>query len=127
VLDGIIQSWVPASDSNSILTVQVEHYLKGHGPETVRIAGYFWECAPNFAFEQGSRAVFFVDGDPDSAEPLQSRGWFASQNDVITSVRDATGQAPRAPDGTYALLWFSVPVIILFGLILFMRYRRARD
>lgn len=127
VLDGTVQTWVPDSDMNSILTVQVEQYLKGHGPKTVKISGYFWECAPNFAFEQGSRAIFFVDGDPGSIEPLQSHGWFASQDNVISSVSNTTGQAPRAPEGTYDVAWFSLPVVILLGLIMFMRYHRTRS
>lgn len=126
VLDGTVQSWVPDSDMNSVLTVQVEQYLKGHGPKTVKISGYFWVCAPNFAFEQGARVIFFVDGDPTSAEPLQSRGWFASQDEVVTSVRNTTGQAPKAPDGTYDVVWISLGVIIVLGLAMFMRYHRMR-
>ncbi|MFT3895314.1 MAG: hypothetical protein QM730_27125 [Anaerolineales bacterium] len=126
VLDGTLKSWVPGSDMNSILTVQVEQYLKGHGPKTVLISGYFWECAPNFALQTGSRYVFFVDGDPASTKPLQARNWFVSQEAVVTSVRNASGQVPRAPDGTYDLLWFSVPIVILLGLILFLRYRRMQ-
>ena len=126
VLDGTVQTWVPDSDMNSILTVQVERYLKGHGPKTVQISGYFWVCAPNFAFEQGERIIFFVDGDPASAEPLQSRGWFASQDDVVTSVRNSTGEAPKAPDGTYDVVWISLGCIIVLGSVMFMRYHIMR-
>lgn len=126
VLDGTLETWVPSSDMNSILTVQVEQYLKGHGPKTVQISGYFWECAPNFALQTGSRYVFFVDGDPGSTEPLQARNWFVSQEAVVTSVRNSSGQTPSAPDGTYDLLWFGLPLVILLGLILFLRYRRTR-
>ena len=126
VLDGTVQTWVPDSDANSILTVQVHRYLKGHGPKTVQISGYFWVCAPNFAFEQGERIIFFVDGDPASAEPLHSRGWFASQDDVVTSVRNSTGQAPKAPDGTYDVVWISLGIIIALGLAIFMRGRKIR-
>jgi hypothetical protein len=127
VLDGTVKTWVASSDMNSILTVQVEQYLKGHGPETVKISGYFWVCAPNFAFHEGSRAIFFVNGDPTSTEPLQVRTWFDAQDAVVTSVRNSTGQEPRAPDGAYGALWLSLLVIVVLGLVLFLRYRRRRS
>jgi len=124
VLDGIVKTWVPSSQ-NSILTVQVERYLKGHGPKIVMISGYFWVCAPNFAFHEGSRAIFFVNGEPTSVEPLQVRTWFGAQDAVITSVRNSTGQEPRVPDGTYdGVLWLSLLVIVVLGLFLFLRYRQ---
>lgn len=127
VLDGTVKTWVPGSDMNSILTVQVEQYLKGHGPKTVYISGYFWVCAPNFAFSEGSRAIFFVNGDPASTEPLQVRTWFDTQDDVVTSVRNSTGQEPTAPDEAYGVLWLSLLVIVILGLIWFMRYHRMRS
>jgi len=127
VLDGTVKSWVAGSDMNSILTVQVEQYLKGRGPKTVKISGYFWVCAPNFAFSEGSRAIFFVNGDPTSTEPLQVRTWFDAQEAVVTSVRNSTGQEPMAPDGTYRALWLSLLVTVVLGLVWFMRYRRMRS
>ena len=127
VLDGSVKTWVPSSDMNSILTVQVERYLKGHGPNTVKISGYFWVCAPNFAFGEGSHAIFFVNGDPTSTEPLQVRTWFDAQEAVVTSVRNSTGQEPRSPDGAYDALWLSVLVIVVLGWVLFLRYRRTRS
>ncbi len=127
VLDGTVKTWVPGSDMNSILTVQVEQYLKGHGPKIVKISGYFWVCAPNFAFDEGSRAIFFVNGDPTSTEPLQVRTWFDAQDAVVTGVRNSSGQEPRVPDGAYNELWLSLLVIIVLGVVLFMRYRRARS
>ena len=126
VLDGIVQTWVPSSDMNSILTVEVQQYLKGHGPKTVQISGYFWVCAPNFTFAQGERVIFFVDGDPASVEPLQSRGWFAAQDDVVTSVRNSTGQAPKSPDGTYDVVWISLGALIVLGLVMFIRHHKMR-
>ncbi len=127
VLDGTVKSWAAGSDMNSILTVQVEQYLKGHGPKTVRISGYFWVCAPNFAFSEGSRAIFFVNGDPTSTEPLQVRTWFDAQETVVTSVRNSSGQEPKAPDGTYRVLWLSLLLIAVLGLAWFMRYRRMQS
>jgi hypothetical protein len=125
VLDGTVKTWVASSNMESILTVQVERYLKGHGPKTVKISGYFWDCPPNFAFHEGSRSVFFVDGNPTSTEPLQARNWFDAQETVVTSVSISTGQEPRAPDGVYDVLWLSLLVVIVLGLIRFMRYRRT--
>ena len=125
VLEGTVKTWVPDSDGNSILTVQVERYLKGHGPRTVKISGYFWVCAPNFAFSEGSRAIFFVNGDPFSAEPLQIRTWFDVQDAVVASVRNSTGQEPRMPDEIYNFLWLSL-FIFVPGLILLLRRRRMR-
>ncbi len=125
VLEGTVKTWVPDSDANSILTVQVERYLKGHGPKTVKISGYFWICAPNFAFSEGSRAIFFVNGDPSSTEPLQIRTWFDVQDVVVASVRNSTGQEPRMPDETYNFLWLSL-FIVVPGLILLLRRRRTR-
>jgi len=126
VLDGTVKSWVAGSDTSSILTVQVAQYLKGHGPQTVKISGYFWVCAPNFAFYEGSRAIFFVNGDPASTEPLQAQTWFDAQEAVVTSVKNSTGQEPMAPDGVYGVLWLGLPVIVVLGLVWFMRYRRTR-
>jgi len=126
VLEGTVKTWVPDSDGNSILTVQVERYLKGRGPKTVKISGYFWVCAPNFAFSEGSRAIFFVNGDPSSTEPLQIRTWFDVQDAVVASVRNSTGQEPRMPDETYNFLWLSLVVLAVPGLILFLRHRRKR-
>lgn len=125
VLDGTVKTWVTGSDMNSILTVQVERYLKGHGPKTVKISGYFWVCAPNFAFSEGSRAIFFVNGDPSATEPLQIRTWFDVQDAVEASVRKSTGQEPRMPDETYNFLWLSL-FIVVPGLILLLRRRRTR-
>lgn len=121
VLEGTVTTWVPGSDGNSILTVQVARYLKGHGPKTVKILGYFWICAPNFAFSEGSQAIFFVNGDPASTEPLQIRTWFNPQEGVVTSVINATGQKPAAPDSALGLLWVSLMVIIILGSLLWMR------
>lgn len=126
VLDGTVKTWVIGSDMNSILTVQVERYLKGHGPKTVKISGYFWVCAPNFAFSEGSRAIFFVNGDPSSAEPLQVRTWFDAQDAVAASVRNSTGQEPKAPDTAYNVLWLVLLVVATLGLALFLRYRKTR-
>ncbi len=127
ILDGTIKSWVDSSNGNSILTVEVERYLKGHGPKTVKISGYFWECAPNFAFSEGSRSIFFVNGNPASTEPLQVRSWFDAQATVVASVKNSTGQEPMAPDSTYDVVWLSLLGIIILGLIVFMRYHRARS
>ena len=127
VLDGTVKTWSAGSEMDSILTVQVERYLKGHGPKTVKISGYFWVCAPNFAFDKGSRAIFFVNGNPDSTEPLQVRTWFDAQEAVVMSVISSTGQGPIAPDGTYDVIWSSLLVIVVLGLILFMRYRRIQS
>jgi hypothetical protein len=126
VLDGTVKTWVAGSDMDSILTVQVERYLKGHGPKTVKISGYFWVCAPNFAFEEGSRAIFFVNGDPASSKPLQIQTWFDAQDAVVRSVRNSTGQSPATPDGAYVVLWLSLLGIVVLGLVLFMLYRRTR-
>lgn len=126
VLDGTVKTWVIGSDMDSILTVQVERYLKGHGPKTVKISGYFWVCAPNFAFSEGSRAIFFVNGDPSSAEPLQVRTWFDAQDAVAASVRNSAGQEPKAPDIAYNVLWLVLLVVAILGLVLFLRYRRTR-
>ena len=126
VLEGTVKTWVPDSDADSILTVQAERYLKGHGPRTVKISGYFWVCAPNFAFSEGSRAIFFVNGDPFSAEPLQIRTWFDVQDAVVASVRNSTGQGPRMPDGTYNWLWLSLFGVAVLGLTLYLRHRRTR-
>jgi hypothetical protein len=122
VLDGTVKTWV-ASGSDSILTVQVERYLKGHGPQTVKISGYFWVCTPNFAFHEGSRAIFFANGDPASTQPLQIRRWFDAQDAVVASVRNSTGQEPVFPDGTYDVLWLSLLAIAILGLIIFIRHR----
>jgi hypothetical protein len=110
----------------NILTLQVERYLKGHGPKTVKISGYFWVCPPNFALQQGARYIFFANGDPTSTEPLQAREWFDSQEAVVASVRNSTGQEPRAPDGAYDVLWVSLLVILILGLIM-LRYRQMRS
>ncbi|MBI3172094.1 MAG: hypothetical protein HYZ25_00120 [Chloroflexi bacterium] len=126
VLDGTVKTWVIGSDMNSILTVQVERYLKGHGPKTVKISGYFWVCAPNFAFSEGSRAIFFVNGDPSSAEPLQVRTWFDAQDAVAASVRNSTGQEPKTPDTAYNVLWLALLAVAILGLALFLRYRKTR-
>jgi hypothetical protein len=125
VLDGTVKTITAASNMNSILTLQVERYLKGHGPSTVKIIGYFWICAPNFAFHEGSRAIFFVNGDPTSEQPLQVRSWFDAQDAVVTSVKNSTGRDPVAPDGTYDVLWLSLLVIVVLGLIMILRRRRA--
>lgn len=127
VLDGTVMSWVASSGGNSVLTVQVERYLKGHGPKTVKITGYFWDCAPNFAFDEGSRSIFFVNGDPASKEPLQVRSWNDAQEAVVTSIRAVTGQEPAAPDGTFDVLWLGLPVILILGIIVLIRYRRTRS
>lgn len=126
VLDGTVETWVASSNMDSILTVQVERYLKGHGPKTVKILGYFWDCPPNFALQQGSRYTFFVNGDPTATEPLQVRHWLHSQEAVETSVRVSTGQEPVAPDGSYNVVWLSLLGIVVLGLVLFTRYRRKR-
>jgi hypothetical protein len=127
VLDGTVKTWVAGSGMDSILTVQVEQYLKGHGPKTVKISGYFWVCAPNFAFHEGSRAIFFVNGNPASTEPLQIRTWFDTQDAVVTSIRNSTGQEPTVPDRTYGGLWLSLLVIVVLGLVMFLRYHRMRS
>jgi hypothetical protein len=127
VLDGTVVSWTEGSGMDSILTVQVEQYLKGHGPKTVKISGYFWICAPNFAFSQGSRAIFFVNGDPASTEPLQVLTWYDSQEAVVASVKNSTGQTPRAPDGTYTALWLGLLACFVLGWFLLLRYRRTRS
>ena len=127
VLDGTVKTWVASSTMESILTVQVERYLKGHGPKTVKISGYFWVCPPNFAFHEGSRSIFFVNGDPTSTEPLQVRDWFDAQETVVVSVRNFTGQEPSAPYGRYDVLWLSLLMLVVLGLILFMRYRRTQS
>jgi len=124
VLEGIIESWVAGPGMDSILTVQVERYLKGHGPKTVKIQGYFWICAPNFAFSEGSRATFFLNGDASSAEPLQSQSWYDVQEAVAAGVRNSTGQRPAAPNGTYNIVWLSLFVTVLLGWGMFIRYRR---
>lgn len=126
VFDGTVKSVVPGPGANSILTVQVERYLKGRGPKTVKISGDFWVCAPNFAFSEGSRAIFFVNGDPSSTEPLQVRTWFDAQDAVAASVRNSTGQEPKAPDATYNVLWLVLLAVAIPGLALFLRYRRTR-
>ncbi len=127
VLDGTVTKWVATSDMNSILTVQVSQYLKGHGPKTVKLSGYFWICAPNFAFSEGSRAIFFVNGDPTSTEPLQVRTWFDSHATVATSVRNITRQAPMAPDGVYDGLWLGLVIMGILGFVALIRYRQARS
>ncbi len=146
VIDGIVKTWVASSDMQSILTVQVERYLKGSGPQTVKILGDFWICAPNFAFEEGSHSIFFVTGDPASTQPLQNRGWFPAQEAVVTSVRNATGQEPTAPDGTVVssagnsdrqeptasngtdnVLWLSLLTIVILGLIMLLRDRDSQS
>ncbi len=126
VLEGIVKTWVAGSDANSILTIEVDRYLRGHGPKTVKISGYFWVCAPNFAFSPGSRAVFFVEGDPASPQPLQNRGWFAAQEAVVTSVKTLTGQEPIAPDGTYDVLWLILLALAVLGIITFVHQRRTQ-
>ena len=125
VLDGTLKSWVHSTDGESTLTVQVEQYLKGHGPKTVEILGYFWDCPPNFALQQGSRYTFFVVGDPTSTEPLQVRRWFVSHKAIAASVSNSTGQEPTAPDGRYAVVWVSAVVILVLGLFMSIRYRRT--
>jgi len=127
VLDGTVLTWVPSSNMDSILTVRVERYLKGHGPRIVKISGYFWDCPPNFAFFEGSRSIFFVNGDPASTKPLQVRTWYGAQEAVVTSVRNFTGQEPVAPDVSYNVLWWSLLIVIVLGAALFMRYRRTRS
>lgn len=124
VLDGTVASWVPGADMNSILKVDVTQYLKGHGPKTVRISGYFWDCAPNFAFNEGARAIFFVNGDPTSTEPLQIRTWYAAEESVANSVLNFTGQKPAPPDSINGVLSLSLLAIIVVGFVLFIRYRR---
>jgi hypothetical protein len=126
VLDGTLESWVASTNGNSILTVQVEQYLKGQGPNTVKISGYFWDCPPNFALHQGSRYTFFVNGDPTATEPLQVHGWFVSHEAVAASVRNSTGQEPIAPYGAYNVVWLSLLAFIGLGLIMFIHYRRTR-
>jgi hypothetical protein len=127
VLDGTVKTWVASSNMDSILTVQVARYLKGHGPKSVQISGYFWDCPPNFAFYEGSRIIFFVNGDPTSSEPLQVRTWFNAQEAVVASVKIFTGQEPMAPDKNYNAVWLSLLLFTILGLAgLMMRFRRTR-
>jgi hypothetical protein len=127
VLDGIVQSWTVESGKDSILTVQVDRYLKGSGPKTVRISGYFYFCGMYFMFHEGSRSIFFANGDPASTQPLRVQSWFDAQDAVITTIRNSTGQEPVAPDGTYDVLWLGLLAIVVVGLIMFMRQRRAQS
>jgi len=44
-----------------------------------------------------------------------------------TLARTTDGQEPAAPDGVFDVIWFGVPVILVLGLIVWMRYRRTRS
>jgi len=126
-IDGTVTTWVNDQNMDSVLTIQVERYLKGHGPKTVNISGYFWLCPPNFALEKGSRYIFFVNGDPASTQPFLIRDWFDYQDAVVTGVRNATGQEPVRPDGTYDLLWLIPLAALILGLMIILRKRRAQN
>jgi hypothetical protein len=124
IIDGTVKTWVAASDMNSIVTVEVAEYLKGHGPKTIKIVGYFWICAPNFGLFERSRYIFFTNGNPYSESPLLVQNWLASQEAVIASVKSSTGNDPVSPDLPFDVLWLIPFAIIILGIFIFAQKLR---